>query len=170
MPAGRVWNKAMLFILRRFTLLFGAWLVITGAEPQALVAGALTAAAAVAVSLALLPPGPRSARVVVVLGLIPRFLADSLLGGIDVARRAFHPRVPVRPGWITYPLRLPSGAGRVSLGNFLSLMPGTLAAGEYRDGLCVHCLDVSGSVTPKIAREEILIARSMGISLEPADE
>jgi len=157
-------------VLRRFTLLYLAWLVITGGELQALVVGALTAAAAAAVSLRLLPPGQRSVRIAVVLGMVPGFLADSLRGGIDVARRAFHPRVPVRPGWIDYPLRLPPGAGRVSFGNFLSLMPGTLAAGEHHDTLYIHCLDVTGSVLPKMAREEALIARSMGISLGPLDE
>jgi multicomponent Na+:H+ antiporter subunit E len=159
----------MLFILRRFTLLFGAWLVITGAEPQALVVGLLAAAASAALSLSLLPPGPRSARLSGVLRLLPGFLAGSLRGGIDVARRAFHPAVPVRPGWLDYPLRLPPGAGRVSFGNFISLMPGTLAAGEHDNALYIHCLDTTGSVVPKMAREEALIARSMGISLEPPD-
>ncbi|MFU8817929.1 MAG: Na+/H+ antiporter subunit E, partial [Pseudomonadales bacterium] len=91
---------------------------------------------------------------------------ESLRGGIDVARRAFHPRVPVAPIWYNYPLRLPPGAARVSLGNLLSLMPGTLAAGEHRESLFIHCLDGSQSLGPKIAQEEARIARSIGIRLE----
>jgi multicomponent Na+:H+ antiporter subunit E len=159
----------VLFRVRRFILLLGGWLVVTSGDPGALPVGVLTAAAAVAISLRLLPPGPRMVRLGAVAALLPHFLVDSLRGGIDVARRAFHPRVPVRPGWIDYPLRLPAGPARVSLGNFLSLMPGTLAAGEHHDVLYVHCLDTSGIVEPRIAREEERIARSIGIHLDGAD-
>jgi multicomponent Na+:H+ antiporter subunit E len=160
----------LLSIVRRFALLLVTWLVITGARPEALLVGVLTVAAAVAISLRLLPPGPQSVRITRVLAMVPGFLVDSLRGGVDVARRAFHPRMPLRPGWIDYPLRLPPGAGRVSLGNFLSLMPGSLAAGEYQNSLHVHCLDSTGSLVPKIAQQETLIARALGIDLEPVDE
>jgi multicomponent Na+:H+ antiporter subunit E len=159
----------MLFLVKRFTLLFGAWLVVTSGEVSALAVGVLTAAAGVAISLRLLPPGPRPVRLRAVAALLPHFLVDSLLGGVDVARRAFHPSVPVRPGWIDYPLRLPAGPARVSLGNVLSLMPGTLAAGEHHDALYVHCLDTSGTIAPRIAEEEERIGRSIGIFLDSAD-
>jgi multicomponent Na+:H+ antiporter subunit E len=156
----------MLSMVRRFALMLVVWLVITGANPQALLIGLLAAAAATALGLRLLPPGSQQVSMLTLLELLPGFLADSLRGGLDVARRALHPSLPVRPGWIDYPLRLPPGAGRVSLGDLLSLMPGTLAAGEHRDGLCVHCLEVTESTVPQIAREEARIGRSMGIELE----
>jgi multicomponent Na+:H+ antiporter subunit E len=159
----------MLLLVKRFSLLLGVWLVVTSGDPGALAVGVFTAATAVAVSLRLLPPGPRAVRLWNVATLLPLFLADSLRGGVDVALRAFHPRVPVRPGWIAYPLRLPAGLARVSLGNFLSLMPGSLAAGEHHDVLYVHCLDTSGTIEPKIAREEGRIARITGLELGGAD-
>jgi hypothetical protein len=45
--------------------------------------------------------------------LAPGFLRSSLLGGIDVARRALHPRMPLDAGWIAYRTKLPRGLPRV---------------------------------------------------------
>ena len=39
----------------------------------------------------------------------PIFLVRSLLGGVDVAWRAFHPGMPIAPDLIEQPLRLPPG-------------------------------------------------------------
>jgi multicomponent Na+:H+ antiporter subunit E len=159
----------MLVVVQRFVILFGVWLVITGGDAGALLVGLATAAAAAAVSVRLMPPGPDRVRPWVLAALVPVFLFDSWRGGVDVARRAFHPRLPIQPGWLDYPLRLPPGAARVSLGNFLSLMPGTLAAGERHDALYVHSLDASTPVEPRIAREEARIARVLGRDLGAAD-
>lgn len=154
----------MLVVVKRFVLFAGLWLVLTGNDPGAWLVGLLATAAAVVVSLRLLPPGARRLRLGVAVALLPGFAVESLRGGIDVARRAFHPRVPVEPAWIEYPLRLPRGPARVSLGNLLSLMPGTLAAGERNDALYIHCLDAT--INPKIAREEDRIGRSIGIDMD----
>jgi multicomponent Na+:H+ antiporter subunit E len=159
----------MRIALKRFVFLLGVWLIITGADPGALLVGLVTAAVAVVVLGRLLPHGPHPVRAGAVLGLVPMFLLNSLRGGVDVAWRAFHPRVPVRPGWIEYPLRLPPGAARVSLGNFLSLMPGTLAAGEHHDALYVHALDTAGALEPRIAMEEARIGRTIGVALDVPD-
>jgi len=159
----------MLYLVKRFAWLFGVWLVVTSGEGGALAVGLLTAAACAAISLRLLPPSPRPVRLRASADLLLNFLVDSLRGGVDVARRAFHPHVPVRPGWIAYPLRLPSGPARVSLGNLLSLMPGTLAAGEYQGALYVHCLDTGDAIAPRIAQEEERIARSIGMSMDSAN-
>jgi multicomponent Na+:H+ antiporter subunit E len=159
----------MLLLVKRFALLLGAWLVITAGDPAALPVGVLTVLAGVALSVRLVQPGARTVRLQAVLALVPSFLADSLKGGVDVARRAFDPRLPLRPGWIEYPLRLPPGLSRVSLGNFLSLMPGSLAAGEHHGALYVHCLDTSGELEPRIASEEERIARSIGVRLDEPD-
>ncbi|MES9944702.1 MAG: Na+/H+ antiporter subunit E [Candidatus Thiodiazotropha sp.] len=55
--------------------------------------------------------------------LLPTAFAES---GLDVAWRAFHPRMPITPELIVYPLRLPPGLPRVILVNTVSLLPGTL--------------------------------------------
>src|SRR5690606_30734280 len=85
--------------------------------------------------------------------LFPRFAWQSLIGGIDVARRAFHPRLPIRPGRLRIAVELPEG-GRVALGGELSLMPGTLAAGCDGDHLLVHVLDLDQDIESAVREEE----------------
>jgi multicomponent Na+:H+ antiporter subunit E len=155
--------------LKRFALLFGFWLVIAGNVAGAWVVGIAAAAIAAAISMRLLPPQARTVQLGAVLRLTPGFAWSSLLGGLDVAKRAFDPRLPVKPQWIAYAVRLPPGAARVSLGNELSLIPGTLAAGGDGDTLYVHCLDSDQPVDAHIAAEEIRLAESLGLSLESPD-
>jgi multicomponent Na+:H+ antiporter subunit E len=64
------------------------------------------------------------------------------MAGVDVARRALDPRLPLRPGFVTYAPRLPPGGARDAFCALASLMPGTLPADTNEDGtLLVHCLD-----------------------------
>ncbi|MDZ7709501.1 MAG: Na+/H+ antiporter subunit E [Roseovarius sp.] len=91
---------------------------------------------------------------------LPSFVAGSVLGGFDVARRALAPHMPLDPGWVEVPARLPDG-GRVLMGAELSLMPGTLAAGMRGDRLLVHLLDTGAGFERAIPREEAVIAAMM---------
>lgn len=160
----------MLIVAKRFTLLFALWLVLTLNEPSALLVGVLAAAISSVISMKLLPPGRRQVRLATVARLAPGFAWASLLGGLDVARRALHPRLPLNPKWIAYPVRLPPGAARVSLGSELSLMPGTLAAGGRGNTLYVHCLDSGQAVEQQIKEEEKRVAETIGITLEKPDD
>ncbi|MGB5609610.1 Na+/H+ antiporter subunit E, partial [Eudoraea sp.] len=58
---------------------------------------------------------------------VPYFLFHSLLGGADVAWRAFHPDMPVDPQEVEYTIRLPAGLPLVFMANTVSLLPGTLS-------------------------------------------
>jgi multicomponent Na+:H+ antiporter subunit E len=151
---------------KRFTLFLVLWLAITANDPSAWVTGAFAAAAATFVSLSLLPPATRQVHLFALLRLAPGFAWASFLGGLDVAWRALHPKMPMQPRWIDYAVRLPAGAARVSLGNELSLMPGTLAAGCRGDTLYIHCLDGSQSIEAQVALEESRIAESIGVTLK----
>ncbi len=103
----------------------GGWLALAGSEPEALAAGLAVTIAAVWLSIRLLPA--RDPIVIWRLALhLPRFVAGSIRSGLDVARRAFSPALPLNPGWIEVSSDLPDGA-RAALGGELSLMPGTLA-------------------------------------------
>lgn len=155
--------------LKRFALLFAVWLVLTSGAAGALLPGALAAAVATVLSLRLQPADGRLVRPLRVLALAPEFLWVSLLGGIDVAWRALHPHMPIDPGWIRYRTRLPAGAARVALGDEVSLMPGTLAAGTHGDMLYVHCLNRTEAAEKRIAAEEEHIARAIGLQLEETD-
>ncbi len=150
-------------MLKRFAIFFAVWLVLTGASATGLFLGALTAAASAWVSLNLMPgSGKRAVSIVKLLGLAPRFLWRSLVGGVDVAWRAVHPRMPLQEGWLSYRTRLPAGGARVTLGGEMSLLPGTLVAGSRGDTLYVHCLDTSRNIAAEISREEARIAGVAG--------
>lgn len=156
-------------VLKRFALLFVFWLTLTANDPSAWAIGAPASAVAATLSLRLLPPPGRGARLFVLLALTPGFAWRSLLGGLDVAARAFHPRLPISPAWLVYPSRLPPGAPIVWLGNLVSLVPGTLAAGGSGRVLYVHCLDSEGPAGARVAAEEHRIARSVGLTLDGSD-
>jgi multicomponent Na+:H+ antiporter subunit E len=142
--------------LKRLALLGGIWLALAGTGREALLVGAVAAPAAVWLSLALLPPvAPvRLARAAL---LAPGFVARSVIGGIDVAWRAFHPRLPLRPGWLAFPTGLPD-VGRVALGAEIALMPGSLAAGTRGGRLLIHVLDREGDHVRRLAAEEARLA------------
>jgi multicomponent Na+:H+ antiporter subunit E len=159
----------MTTVLKRFVVLFGLWLVVTEGDPSAWLVGVAAAGAAVGLSIRLLPPTGRPVRLVTVLGLAPGFVAASISGGVDVAWRALHPRLPLRPAWLMHGVRLPPGPPRVSLGGVLSLMPGTLAAGSHDGTLLIHCLDDERPVAAAVAREERRIGETLGLATDPAD-
>jgi len=140
--------------LRRFVVMAVLWGVIAGPDLAGLAVGVLAAAGAATLSLRLTPSAPGRLHPVAGLRLIASFARGSLLGGIDVARRAFDPRLPLHPGWTRHPLRLAPGPRRVWLGDFISLMPGSLAAGDDGREMLVHCLDSTHDVSGELADHE----------------
>src|SRR5262245_24183804 len=78
------------------------WLVIYGFDPLGLLVGIGAALVATAASLRLLPPGGHELRLLALARLVLRFLVGSIRGGIDVAWRALHPQMPLRPGFVAY--------------------------------------------------------------------
>lgn len=143
----------------RRIFLFGVlWFILTGTEAPVLGAVAVPAAGWLSLRLA---PATRPIRIGALLAIGPGFVWRSLLGGLDVARRAFDPRLPLDPGWIEVPVDLPEG-GRVALGGELSLMPGTLAAGSEGGRLLVHVLDRGGDQVGAVRDEAARLRRVLG--------
>jgi len=139
------------------------WILTDGAAPSWWI-GVPAVLLAVAASAALLPPTPFVWYEF--LRFVPFFLLRSLLGGADVAWRAFHPGLPIAPDLIEYPLRLPPGLPRVFMANTVSLLPGTLSAALDRNVLKVHVLDSRKSVLAELEAVEQSVARMFGTSLK----
>lgn len=154
---------SLLVVAKRYVFFALIWVVLAGTGATGLVVGALVAASATWLSLKLLPPHPDGPSVVKLATMVPGFLWRSLLGGIDVARRAFDPRLPLSPNWIAYETGLPEGGARAALGGEFSLMPGTLVAGSRGNVLLVHCLDASGHARDHIHAEEARLRRALGL-------
>jgi len=139
------------------------WLMLAGDSPADLGAGAVAAVAATWVSLHLLPPSRSRMRPVAFARFAVRFLQQSVIAGVDVARRAFDPRLPLSPGFAVYPVGLPPGSGRNMFTALMSLSPGTVPTGpDPRDRLLVHCLDVEQPITAQLAAEEAAFAQAIG--------
>jgi len=147
----------------RAASLFGLWLILTGADRADLAVGALAAVAATWVSLRLLPPSGRRIRLLALVAMALPLAREGIWAGADVARRALDPRLPLRPGFVTYRLKLPPGFARDAFGALASLLPGTVAAGrENGDELQVHCLDTRLPVAAQLATHEAAIANTLG--------
>lgn len=152
-------RKQGLIAAKRAVFLAGIWLVLTGADPYGIAIGLVAVVAATGLSLTLMPPRAGVALWPLAI-MVPGFLWRSLLGGVDVARRVFNPRLPLSPGWKIMRTRLPDG-GKAALGGEFSLMPGTLVAGSKGDRLLIHVLDTRQDITGDIAREEACFARAL---------
>jgi multicomponent Na+:H+ antiporter subunit E len=143
----------------------GFWLVLTGAHSADLPTGSVAVVAATWTSLRLLPPGTWRLSPAALIELVLRFFRQSVVAGIDVAWRALDPRLPLRPGFVTFPMRLALGPAQSTFCELTSLQPGTLPAGLDEGGaLLVHCLDVGQPVLAQLADEEALLIRALGIS------
>jgi multicomponent Na+:H+ antiporter subunit E len=128
-------------VLWRGLVMLGLWWALTGGRLGAPVLAALIVASAAATSLALVPPLGR-VRPAGLARFAVFFVRESVLGGVDVARRAFAPaRANVEPGFVERDLRLPEGAPRLLFTGCISLLPGTLSAQVDADAVRVHVLD-----------------------------
>ncbi len=96
------------------------------------------------------------------------FLRESLRGGLDVARRAFAPSLPLRPGLVQLRSRLPPGPAEVFLVNVLSLLPGTLSVDLRGAVLTLHVLDEDTPVEAGTRELEERVAAIFRVPLERA--
>lgn len=159
----------------------GFWLLLSAPDVAAVLTDPIAAApdllialsasvAATWVSLRLLPPGPRALRLVPLLTLGRRFLTQSVMAGIDVARRVFDPRLPIRPGLVVYRTRLPDAHRQSLLATLSSATPGSLAVGTDADGhLVYHVLDTRQPLAEGLAADERLLLRAYGEDREDDD-
>jgi multicomponent Na+:H+ antiporter subunit E len=158
--AGFPWLAA----LWRLAAFLALWLILLGGpDPSNRPAGIVAIAAATWASLRLLPPGGTRVAPAALVRLALRFLRQSVVAGWDVAWRALDPRMPLRPGFVVYPARLPEGPALDAFCTLMSLAPGTLPAGPDESGaIVVHCLDVGQPVAAHLAADERLFAHALG--------
>ena len=86
------------------------------------------------------------------------FLKASLISGLDVVRRAFHPRLLLQPDLIDYRLSLATDVARVFMADAVSLLPGTLSAHLVEEKLTIHVLDRNMPVREELRALEKRVA------------
>jgi multicomponent Na+:H+ antiporter subunit E len=147
----------------RSLVFLGLWIVLSGADLKAIPVGIGAAALATWMSLRLLPPGSYRLRFWLLAALPFRFVWQSVVAGFDVARRALDPRLPLRPGFVVYPMRIPPSPARNLFCTLSSLLPRTLPTGlDEARMLVVHCLDVEQPVIEQMTVEETGLIRILG--------
>lgn len=129
----------------------GSWLI-----------GAPAVALAVAVSVLAGSRAPTRWQLGGWLLFLPYFVGKSVLGAIDVARRAYHPQVDLTPAFYQYPMRLSTEPAQVFFANAVSLLPGTLSAELRGNRLVVHALDATQPVRRDLAILEDKVAQLFG--------
>ena len=100
---------------------------------------------------------------------VPYFLWHSMRGGVDVALRAMHPRLPIAPALFDYRFRLPPGLPRVFMANIVSLLPGTLSVEIDTEILRVHVLDEAGDIAQELTLLENRLAAIFSLRLAAVD-
>ena len=151
----------------RSALLRGAaflvlWLVLMQSLKLSDIAiGAFATGAATWLSLRLLPPAAGCLHLGSLLLLLPHFLWQSVRAGVDVARRALSPSLPLQPGFVSCPLGFGPGLARNTFATITSLLPGTVSCDEADGVLVYHCLDTDQPVVEQMWEEERRLARAL---------
>lgn len=155
----------------RAALLALLWWLLTEGSRSSWIIGAPAVAAATWVSLFLLPEHHWRWRWIGLARFLPFFLRQSVRGGIDVARRALHPDMPLAPGWIDYRLRLPDPTARLFFSNIVTLLPGTLNAEMEEEGrrMTIHLLDEGLPNRESLQALERRVADLFGLKLSVSD-
>jgi len=153
--------------LSRTLLFFLIWWTLTDGAMASLWIGAPAVILAVIVSIRLLPH--TSFSWFQFLFFIPFFLKHSLLGGIDVAWRAFHPDMPIAPDLIEYKMQLPAELSQVFMAIIVNLLPGTLSVTIKNNALKVHVLDNQTAYLSEIEAVELRVARLFAVPLKTTE-
>ena len=155
----------------RLAVLSALWATLVEGNPKGLAVGLLALPLAAWGSLVLEPPGRVRPRPLALLRFLPFCVWRALAGGLDVARRALQPRLPLSPGRLRTRSRLPRGPARFFLTSMVSLVPGTLAVEEEGDTLTLHLLDVSppskAAALAQLRDLEARVARVFGLPPPP---
>lgn len=163
-------------VVARVVVIGLVWLAATEAAVSALGYGAVAVPVVVAASYVLTgrPRGRRTpaggalrgaAEPVAVAGVLAVALAGwvlwrSIVGGVDVARRALWlPRADIDPEWLTHTTALRTPAARAALALVANLMPGSLTARLEGDRVDVHAISPAVDVAGSLDELESRIAR-----------
>jgi multicomponent Na+:H+ antiporter subunit E len=152
-----VWRALVLALL---------WAALNGADGRSWIVGAPVVALAAWMSGRLAAGGRWRLSPLGAARFAGFFLIESLRGGFDVARRAFSPRLPLRPGIVCYPLRLPAGSPRWFFCGVISLLPGTAVVRIDDQEICVHELNLTPESPTELRALEERVAAMFAAELE----
>lgn len=139
-------------IVQRFLVFAGLWLVLTGADVEAVPYGIVPVALVTWMSMWLLPVGWRWRMGFGALRILPTFVWRAVAGGVDVAKRALSPGQNYNPAILRFPLRHGDGGVPVLMAYILTGLPGSLTVNVEDGHMILHVLD------PAMASPEMVAA------------
>lgn len=144
-------------MLPSLPLLLVVWLALDGINSPLVGLAVIVLAAAAGAWLA--PASRQPVRLSRLPVFAAYFVYESLRGAVDVALRAFRPRMNLDLQLVSYSLALPAGKPRTLLVAVVSLLPGTLSAALRAEDnrLLIHSL--TGNPEPAVRSLEAQIAR-----------
>ncbi len=155
-------QSAVLGMLIRFVGFLGIWIVLNGGDLLGLLIGGVVAAGGTWLSVQLLPLSHSGINLGALVIQTVLFLWSSVVAGVDVAMRAFYPKVHVNPGFVVCPCRVPEGTSRDVFLAISSLVPGSLPAGIEHGRVIIHCLDINQPVAAQLAENEKQFLKVLG--------
>jgi multicomponent Na+:H+ antiporter subunit E len=138
----------------RFALFYGVWLLLSEMRVEFLLPGLLAAALAAGISGRIWRTGGKRLRVTALPLYLPGFLWRSLKGGVDVAWRVLHPRLPIAPAFMRHHCRETDETARVLFCDAMTLMPGSLGIRLEGYDLDLHLLSDEAHLRRGIEAEE----------------
>ncbi len=166
---GGAWGVLRTVPVRILVFTFLWWVLVEGELRYAWLAGGLIALA-VAVSYLLWPVGSWRWKPLRLLPFLLYFGRSSVQGGVDIARRAFSPSLPLESFLLRFHLRLDDEAAKAFLAWTIGLVPGT-ASVRLQDGiLFVHVIGDPPEVEERLQEVEERVARLFGAELGPPGE
>ncbi len=138
------------------------WLVLAEGELRGWWFALIAVPLATALSHRLLPArGPAGLKPFATVRLAGFFAWQSVVGGVDVARRAVDPRLPIQPGMVDTDLDHADSSTTLSFAALVSLLPGTICV--HIDGRTrIHAVDTSQDVRGRLRVAEQRIADAIG--------
>ncbi|XZE19304.1 Na+/H+ antiporter subunit E [Pirellulaceae bacterium SH449] len=147
----------------KYSVMFSfLWWMLSEGDTQSWVIGGPTVLAAAGASAWLAPATAWQFRWLALIPFLWRFLILSIEGGIDVAIRAFKPRMQIDPRMIEFRTSLPEGTARVFFANAISLCPGSVSANLCEDTIVIHVLDVQSSTYDQLRELERAVVKLFG--------
>lgn len=145
--------------LRHLLLFYVLWLLLSQFRADFLLPGIPAAAVAAVSSVLIWHKRGRRLSLLALPAYLLHFLWRSLIGGLDVAARAFHPRLPLSPGYLRYRFRSTDETEQVVFSDAVTLMPGTLVVRLDRREALFHALSSDVTSQEELEKEERNLGR-----------
>ena len=129
-------------ILLQATVLFALWMILSGTTNiYQIILGCICALVLARVNVDRRGSAPTPFPFVRLLVYLPWLFSRIVMSSLQVTKLILHPRLPIAPTLVSYPLRLHDHRAVVLLGNSVTLTPGTVTVEASPQRLLVHALD-----------------------------